>query len=160
MRVASYALTIGAVALSAGLLTASVQAMDEHKIVAPDDIQWGPAPPTLPPGAQAAVLYGNPAQDGLFALRLRFPAGYHVPPHTHPKPEVITVLSGNFKLGAGETAEPTKAQALGPGTLFAMPSGMAHYAYTDEETVVQLNSVGPFGISYVNPQDDPRPKTQ
>jgi hypothetical protein len=32
---------------------------------------------------------------------------------------------------------------------------MAHYAFTDEETVVQINSTGPWGINYVNPKDDP-----
>jgi hypothetical protein len=32
---------------------------------------------------------------------------------------------------------------------------MAHYAFTDEETVVQINSNGPWGINYVNPKDDP-----
>ena len=134
-------------------------AMDEHTVIAPDAVEWGEAPASLPPGAQAATLYGNPAEDGLFALRLKFPAGYHVPPHAHPKPEVVTVISGRVRLGTGDTADPDAARALEPGAMFAMPAGMAHYVYADEEAVIQLGSVGPFGITYSDPSDDPR-KTQ
>jgi hypothetical protein len=36
----------------------------------------------------------------------------------------------------------------------------ATQVFTDEETVVQINSTGPWGINYVNPKDDPRQKTQ
>jgi quercetin dioxygenase-like cupin family protein len=129
-----------------------------HNIVAGDAIKWGPAPASLPPGAQAAVLYGDPGKEGQFALRLRLPAGYHIPPHTHPKPEVVTVLSGNFRLGMGEKADRSKAQSLRAGSFFAFEPGMAHFAYTEGETVVQLNSTGPWGITYVNPADDPRKK--
>ena len=45
---------------------------------------------------------------------------------------------------------------LEEGALFAMPPGMAHYVFTEEETVVQLSSVGPWGITYLNAADDPR----
>ena len=106
------------------------------------------------------MLYGDPAAEGLFALRLKLPAGYRIAPHTHPKPEVVTVISGALRLGMGETADEGAAQALSPGDFFAMAPGMAHYVFADEETVVQLNSNGPWGITYVNPADDPRPKTQ
>jgi hypothetical protein len=37
---------------------------------------------------------------------------------------------------------------------------LAHYLFADEESVVQINSTGPWGISYLNPKDDPRAKTQ
>jgi quercetin dioxygenase-like cupin family protein len=159
VTISTHALMMGAAAMAAGLIATSAVAMDEHTVTAPDQVQWGPASPALPPGAEAAVLFGNPGEDGLFALRLKFPAGYHVPPHTHPKPEVVTVISGSLKLGTGEMADEGKAQVLEPGALFAIPPGMAHYVYAEEETVVQLNSVGPFGVTYVDPKDDPR-KTQ
>jgi quercetin dioxygenase-like cupin family protein len=136
------------------------QAADAHKVVAAQDIKWAAAPPSIPPGAQAAVLYGDPAKDGLFSLRLRLPKGYHIPPHTHPKPEVVTVISGTFRLGMGEKAERAKAQALPAGSFFALSPGLAHFAFADEDTVIQLNSVGPWGLTYVNPADDPRRKTQ
>lgn len=132
----------------------------DHKIVTPQEIKWGAAPPSIPPGAEAAVLYGDPGKEGLFSLRLKLPKGYHIPPHTHPKPEVVTVISGAFRLGMGEKADQAKAQRLPAGSFFALSPGMAHFAYAEEDTVVQLNSTGPWGLTYVNPADDPRKKTQ
>jgi quercetin dioxygenase-like cupin family protein len=132
----------------------------DHKIVTPQEVKWGAAPPSIPPGAQAAVLYGDPGKEGLFSLRLKLPKGYHIPPHTHPKPEVVTVISGTFRLGMGEKADPTQGQTLPAGSFFALSPGMAHFAYAEEDTVLQLNSTGPWGLTYVNPADDPRKKTQ
>jgi quercetin dioxygenase-like cupin family protein len=140
--------------------SAAAQTMDEHKVISPQDIAWAPGPGSIPAGAEAAVLYGNPAEEGLFALRLKLPSGYHIPPHMHPKPEVVTVISGTFRLGMGETADHGAATALPEGSFFALSPGMAHYAYADEATVIQLNSTGPWSLTYVNPQDDPRQKTQ
>ncbi len=150
---------IGSVIAVAGPVC-TAQAADEHTIVTAQDIKWGPAPPSVPSGAQAAVLYGDPGKDGMFALRLKLPKGYRIGPHTHPKPEVVTVISGTFRLGSGETADHGKAQVLPAGSFFAMSPGMVHAAFADEETVVQINSTGPWGITYVNPKDDPRQKTQ
>jgi len=120
------------------------------------DIKWGAAPKSIPPGAEAVVLYGDPSKEGLFALRLKMPKGYHIPPHSHPKEEIVTVISGTFKLGMGDAADEAKATALPAGSFFGFSPGMTHFAYTGEETVVQLNSTGPWGITYVNPKDDPR----
>jgi quercetin dioxygenase-like cupin family protein len=127
-------------------------------IVNAQEIKWGPAPPSIPSGAQAAVLYGDPGKEGLFSLRLKLPKGYAIPPHTHPKPEIVTVISGTFRLGMGETADKSKGRALPAGSFFALSPGMAHFAYADEDTVIQLNSTGPWGLTYVNPKDDPRNK--
>ena len=132
------------------------QETGEHKVISPQDIKWGPAPPSLPAGAQAAVLCGDPGKEGLFAFRLKVPKGYHIAPHTHPKPEIVTVLSGTARLGMGTTA----AQVLPADSFFALTPGSEHYFFADEETVIQLNSTGPWGINYVNPKDDPRQKTQ
>ena len=153
-------LAIGIVGLAVAASTASAQTTDAHKVLTPQEIKWGPAPASIPPGAQAAVLYGDPGKEGLFALRLKLPKGYHIPPHTHPKPEVVTVVSGTFRLGMGKTADQSKAQALPAGSFFALSPGMEHYAFADEDTVVQLNSTGPWGLTYVNPKDDPRQKAQ
>src|SRR5262245_18300515 len=76
-----------------------------HTIVPAQEIKWGPAPAMLPPGAEAAVLFGDPSKEGLFVLRLKFAAGYRVAPHSHPVDEVITVISGTFRMGMGETAD-------------------------------------------------------
>ena len=134
-------------------------AQDSHTMMAPNDIKWGPAPKVLPAGAQAAVLFGDPTKEGLFALRVKFPAGYAIPPHTHPVDEVVTVISGTFNLGMGGTAEKNTVTALPAGSFFALPPETPHYAFIEEETVVQITTNGPWGLKYVNPADDPS-KTQ
>lgn len=151
--------TLIAVALAGVAATASAGTMEGHAIVSPQEIKWGPAPAALPYGAEAAVLFGDPTKEGLFALRLKLPAGYSVPPHTHPVDEVVTVISGTFNLGMGETAERSSAQPLPAGSFFALPPGTAHYVFIDAETVIQISTTGPWGLTYVNPADDPRQKS-
>jgi quercetin dioxygenase-like cupin family protein len=164
-KAAAFKIAIGFFALGL-LVTAAVfapmaagQANDEHTILTTSDIKWSPAPSSIPAGAQAAVLYGDPSKDGLFALRLKLPKGYAIAPHTHPKPEIVTVISGTFRLGIGDSADRNKGQPLAAGSFFALHPGMAHFAFADEDTVIQLNSTGPWTLTYVNPNDDPR-KTQ
>ena len=121
----------------------------------PDQVKWGPAPPVLPKGAQAAVLSGDPGKPGTFTLRLKTPAGYKIGAHSHPTAEAVTVLSGAFHIGMGDKLDEAKTEKLGPGGFADLPANMNHYAFTSEETVVQVASEGPFGIKYVNPADDP-----
>jgi quercetin dioxygenase-like cupin family protein len=148
--------------ISTASLFSAAQALatEEHKIVSPEEIKWDAGPAALPPGAQSVVLYGDPAKAGLFAIRLKLPKGYHIPPHTHPKPEVVTILSGAGRLGMGKAADESTTQKLSAGTFIALPPGMAHFVYVDEPSVVQLNSIGPWELNYLNPKDDPRKKTQ
>ena len=87
---------IAAVAVAGVAFTTPAHTMEGPKIVPPQEIKWGPAPAMLPPGAEAAVLFGDPNEEGLFVLRLKFPAGYSVAPHTHPVDEIVTVISGTF----------------------------------------------------------------
>ena len=156
MKKLSQSLLIGLFVLAGAASAATAQTADAHKIVSPQDIKWGPAPASLPPGAELAVLYGDPSKEGEFAMRLKGPKGYHIAPHTHPKPEIVTVISGSVRLGMGETADHGKAQQLPVTSFFALSPGMAHYIFFDEDTVVQINTSGPWGLNYVNPKDDPR----
>ena len=160
MKIAVPALIAGLVALPGGDSAAMAQMAGGHEVVAPNEIECGPGPTVLPPGAKAAVLFGDPAKPGLFALRIKLPEGYNIPPHTHPVDEVVTVISGTFRLGMGETADRATAQPLPGGSFFALLPGTAHYAFTDEETVIQINTVGPWGLTYINAKDDPRQKSQ
>jgi len=136
MKIALQSL-IAVLALTGIASKAPADTMNGHTIVAPEEIKWGPAPAVLPPGAEAAVLFGDPSKEGLFALRLKLPAGYSVPPHTHPVDEVVTVISGTFSLGMGEIADQSKAQPLPAGGFFALPPDTAHYVFIDEETIIQ-----------------------
>src|SRR5262245_57766723 len=133
------------------------QAAEAHHTVVPGDaITWGPAPPSLPPGAQAAILLGSPAKEGPFVLRLKFPAGFAVPPHRHSKDELVTVISGKFGIASGEKLDRAAAKPLPAGSFVHLPAGMPHYAWADGEVVVQINGVGPFDVNYIDPKDDPR----
>lgn len=138
---------------------ASAQASDAHHTIVPADaVQWGPAPPSLPPGAQAAALLGSPAKEGPFVLRLKFPAGFTVPPHRHSKDELVTVISGKFGIASGEKIDRASLKHLPPASFVHLPAGMPHYASTEVETVVQINGMGPFDVVYVDAKDDPRKK--
>jgi len=131
------------------------QTMD-NTLATPAEIQWGPAPDVLPPGLQGAVLYGDPTKDGLFSMRFKLPKGYSVAPHTLSKAGTFTVISGTFRIGMGEKADPRKARAMPAGSFIALPPGTPHFVSVDEETVVQLNNIGPWVLTYIDPKDDPR----
>jgi len=129
----------------------------EHRVVKPADLKWGDAPPGLPPGGKMAVLNGDPAQAGAFTVRLKAPAGYKVMPHTHPTAERLTVISGSFKIGMGEKFGEASMQQMTAGSYMVLPANMAHYAKgAGKDSVVQIDSEGPFQINYVSPIDDPR----
>jgi quercetin dioxygenase-like cupin family protein len=142
--------------LIVSLCAASLAGSAANAQLMPNDLKWGPAPPGLPAGAQLAVLSGDPAKEGMFTIRLKFPAGYAVAPHHHPTPELVTVMDGSMSLGMGDTADKAKAASLGVGGYIAMAPNMNHYAFTDGGATVQITSHGPFQIIYVNPADDPR----
>jgi quercetin dioxygenase-like cupin family protein len=132
-----------------------------HAVVKPStEIQWSAGPASLPPGAKAAVLEGDPSKDGMFTVRIKMPAGYVIPPHTHPKIERVTVLSGELGLGMGPDFDESKLVKMPEGSFFLLEPGMQHFVQAAEEAVVQLNAIGPWGITYVRASDDPRNQPQ
>ena len=129
-----------------------------HVMLGPDEITWGPAPPSLPRGAQLAIIEGKPSEPGPFTMRLKFPAGFKVAPHSHPAIEHLTVLSGAINFGMGDTFDAGKLTTMRTGSFIVMPVGATHFVETREETVIQVHGVGPWGVKYVNPEDDPSKK--
>ena len=148
--------TVVAAQLSAGCATAA--SPTGHLMQTLEEVQWGDAPPMLPAGAKIAVLSGNPGADGLYTVRLKFPAHYVIPAHSHPKDEHVTVLKGTVFMGMGNKLEQESAKALPPGSFAITPAGVNHYAYTEDETIILLHGLGPVDFKYVNPSDDPRTK--
>lgn len=120
------------------------------------EVEWKDGPPSFEAGAQYAVLEGDPAEEGYFNMRLKLPDGFQISPHWHPNFERITVISGNFLLGHGDTVDRNATQRLGPGSYASLPKEMVHFAIADGETVIQLATMGPWKINYVKPEDDPR----
>ena len=128
-------------------------------VVLPAQVAWGPAPPILPPGAKAAVLEGDPKQAGPFTMRVSFPDGYRIAPHFHPADERVTVIQGTFQLGMGDKFDAAALSSLPAGTYVSMQPGTHHFARAKGATIVQINGVGPWKLTYVNPADDPQKST-
>ena len=147
------------VALAIGCLGASIgwAQAGAHIMVTPNDLKWADNP-SLPPGAKTAVIEGPLTEAVPFTVRTKLPADYKIPAHWHAVVERITVLSGTFNIGMGDKLDPQKTTALGPGSVVIMQPKTNHFVWTKEETVVKVNGTGPFGVTYVNPDDDPRKK--
>jgi len=145
-----------AMVLSLPRLSAEETQSVDMRLYPPTIIEWKAGPAAIPAGAKMAVLEGDPTKEGPFVVRFQFPDGYHIPPHTHPKTERVTVISGNLYLATGETLDRTSAKKLPSGSFGYWPAGMKHTAWSEGETIIQLHGIGPWQINYVNPADDPR----
>jgi quercetin dioxygenase-like cupin family protein len=136
-------------------MSGAASAADEAILVTPDQVPWTDSP--VIPGAKGAFLVGNPSKAEVTVLRVKLPPHCKHPPHTHPFAEVATVLSGRLGYGLGDAFDTSKGQILEAGTFAVVPAKRPHYIWTDdEEAIVQVQFVGPFGIDYINPADDPR----
>ena len=125
----------------------------------PDQIKYGPPPPFVAPGAQLAVIEGNPmASSGDYTIRLKMPDGFKVAPHWHPKRENVTVISGSLKVGMGDKWDDSKMAAFPAGSFAYLDPDMHHYAAASGNTEIQIHGIAPFAINYVNPADDPSKK--
>lgn len=126
-------------------------------IIGPDQLAWTDAP-AVAPGAKIAVIEGPLDKPVPFTFRLKIPANSKIAPHTHPAYERVTVLSGTFHFAHGDRYDPARTSALGPGSVAIMPAGTPMFGYTREETIIQLHGIGPWGLNYLDPADDPRKK--
>lgn len=118
--------------------------------VFPDQVQWGEAPPSLPPGARVSILEGNPMQEGIFTMRVKFPPYYKLPAHWHPKDERVTVIEGAVYVGFGEVMDTTNAERFTVGAYYVNPVESHHYVFTQGEGVImQITGNGPWGITYI-----------
>lgn len=135
---------------------AAGQSSHEQNAFTPDTIKWGPPPPFVAPGAQLAVIEGNPAATtGDYTVRLKMPDGYRIAPHWHPLRENVTVISGTFKVGMGDTFDTNRMAAFPAGSFAYLDPSMHHFAMADGEVIVQVHGAAPLQFNYVNPKDDP-----
>ena len=147
--------------LSGGAYAAARAQEHQHVLQALKDTQWGPAPPFVPPGAQLAVLSGDPTKPVPYAVRIKFPANYTIPAHSHPTDENVVVASGAVTFGMGDKLTKSASNTtLTVGGYALQPAGMNHFAYTGaQEATIVLFGIGPVDFKYVNPSDDPRKAT-
>lgn len=145
-------------AMVAAMVAVAPGEQSGHIMLQSADLKWGEGPASLPPGAKLVVIEGVLANPGPFTARLKFPAGFTVKPHWHPAIEHVTVLSGTLHFGTGEKFDPKKMKAMRAGSFIVMPPQSPHFASAKGETILQIHGVGPWGVTYVNPEDDPRKK--
>jgi quercetin dioxygenase-like cupin family protein len=128
---------------------------DGHLFMSSDELEWGPVA-SMGEGAEIAIIEGDISKEEPFTMRLRLEDGYKILPHVHPAYERVTVLSGNLNFAHGDGFNRDETTQLEPGDVAIMAPGQAMYGYADGETVIQLHGTGPWGIEYVNPEDDPK----
>jgi quercetin dioxygenase-like cupin family protein len=127
--------------------------------VLPEDIDWKPFP-AFPPTARLAVVVGQPSEPGPYVTRVKVPSDVKLMPHWHPEDRVYTVISGVFYIGLGEQFDAGKLEAYPPGAVIVLPGGTPHFHWAKSgEYVTQITAVGPLGLEYLDPKDDPRNQT-
>ena len=151
---------VGTLCIASHLVTiAANPSAHDKSAFTPETIPWGPPPPFVAPGAQLAVIEGNPAAStGDYTVRLKMPDGYRIAPHWHPQRENVTVISGTFKVGMGDTFDKDKMGSFPAGSFAYLDPDMHHYAMASGEVIVQVHGSAPLQFNYVNPADDPSKK--
>lgn len=124
----------------------------------PENIKWSSFA-AFPDSAGLSVLVGDPKKAGLYMVRVKVPAGLKLEPHIHPEDRIYTVISGVFYIGIGDKFEESKLKAYPPGSVIVLPANTPHFHWAKSgDYITQVTAIGPLGISYLDPKDDPRNK--
>lgn len=126
-----------------------------HVMVAPEELEWGPVA-SMGEGAEIAVIEGDLSKEAPFTFRLRLQDGFRIEPHVHPAYERGTILQGTLHFAHGEEFDRDQTRALEEGSSFIMAPGDPMFGYAEGEVIFQLHGTGPWGIEYLDPEDDPR----
>jgi hypothetical protein len=126
------------------------------KPILPEEIGWKSFP-AFPPSVRLAIIFGHPAEAGPYLIRVKVPAGVRLMPHRHPEERIYTVMSGVFYIGTGERFDPDRLTAYPPGSVIFLPCDTPHFHLARSgEYITQVMGLGPLGIEYLDPRDDPR----
>jgi quercetin dioxygenase-like cupin family protein len=127
--------------------------------ILPEDIDWKPFP-AFPAAVRLAVMVGHPSEPGPYVIRVKAPGGTKLMPHRHPEDRIYTVMSGVFYIGFGEEFDGDKVQAFPPGSVIVLPGNTSHFHWAKSgEYVTQVTAIGPLGLEYLDPADDPRKRS-
>jgi quercetin dioxygenase-like cupin family protein len=126
------------------------------KAILSEDIDWQPFA-AFPPSVRLAVVVGRPTEEGPYTIRVKVPRGVKMMPHRHPEDRTYTVISGIFYIGLGDRFDADNLDAYPPGTVVVLPGGTSHFHWAKSgDYVTQVTAIGPLGLDYVDPRDDPR----
>jgi quercetin dioxygenase-like cupin family protein len=128
--------------------------------ILPEDVDWQSFP-AFPPAVRLAIMVGHPSEPGPYVIRVKAPGGTKLMPHRHPEDRIYTVMSGVFYIGLGDQFDDDKVQAFPPGSVIVLPGNTSHFHFAKSgEYVTQVTAVGPLGLEYLDPADDPRKRSQ
>jgi hypothetical protein len=148
----------GSASLALGLMLgipALAQVGQPHPVaMTPSEMSWVSQGPLAAPGMEQVNLVGDPLKPGPYTLRLKFPKGFKIAPHTHPDAREITIVSGVYATGYGETFDSAKLKVLPIGSFYTEPANLPHFIEIEEDTVLQVSGTGPSGRKFVNPSDN------
>jgi hypothetical protein len=131
------------------------QAKPEPTALTPAEMKWETQGGLALAGIEQATLVGDPSKPGPYTIRLKFPAGYKLAPHTHPDYREVTILSGTFYTGHGEKFDAAAIKALPAGSFYTEPANLPHFVEVREPVMIQVSGTGPSGRRFVNPADSP-----
>ena len=117
---------------------------------APDDVRFEAV--EVLPGASQAFLVGDPSREGPYVMRYRIPAGQLVPPHHHDRDRHITVISGVWAFGTGDSMSCEDTRPMPPGSYVFHPRGAVHFdgSCTDQPIEVQVIGTGPVNTIFAD----------
>lgn len=135
-------------------------AQDGRATIRLEDVPWpaaraGGAGTSGASGIETVVLKGDPGKAGLYTLMLRIAPNVRIQAHAHKDDRVATVVKGTWYFGYGEKFNDAALKPLGPGSFYTEPPGVAHFAMTKEEVVLQISGNGPSSTTYVDAANDP-----
>jgi len=163
-RSAGYRLGLGLSGLAFGLGVAALaqtlaepptrpatQTVAEPRAVAltPSEMNWSRGG-LAQPGMEQVNLVGDPAKPGRYTVRLKFPKGYRIAPHSHPDSREVTVLSGVYATGYGETFDSARLKILPVGSFYTEPANLAHFIEIEEDVMLQISGTGPSGRRFID----------
>jgi quercetin dioxygenase-like cupin family protein len=120
-------------------------------MLTPDEMHYSTQGAYATPGMEQLNLIGDPAKRGPYTIRLKFPKGMKVAPHTHPDSREVTIISGVFATGYGEKFDPAKLKVLPAGSFYTEPANVAHFIEIKEDVVLQVTGIGPSGRHFLEP---------
>ena len=152
-RLALVLCCLGLPVVASGLLADS---KPEPVAMTPLEVKWESQGALATGGIEQARLVGDPSKPGPYTIRLRFPAGYKLAPHTHPDYREVTILSGTWYTGYGEKFDAAALKALPTGSFYTEPASLAHFVEVREPVIIQVSGTGPSGRAFVNPSNNPK----
>jgi hypothetical protein len=122
----------------------------------PPEMKWTKQGALAAPGLEQFNLVGDPTKPGPYTLRLKFPKGYRIAPHTHPDSREVTIISGVFATGYGETFDNARLKTCRP--VASTPSlPMFRTISRSRKTLsCKVSGMGPSGRKFINLPETPK----